>query len=322
MTPGLGKALRWGVLLAIAALLTVFARGVDWPAVGRAMRSASVPLLLAATAVNLVSLLAKGVRWWLFLRRAGVDSLGVVLRATVAGSGLNNILPANAGEAARVVFVARTENVPAADVLGALALERSFDVIGFVLLLVGAAAFVDVPPMLARWRLPAVGVLVGLMLLLFMVARREAPAEAAELAADASLTLRVRAFVARTLASMTHAAAPGALAGALALSLAAWGLQLATYHLAAMALHFPITLGGTVTVLLAANVGFAVRTTPGGVGVFQVIYAVVAVRLGLPRDLAISVALLLQMLQILPVTLLGVALAPRMMWKAKDIAEV
>ncbi|HET6229955.1 MAG TPA: lysylphosphatidylglycerol synthase transmembrane domain-containing protein [Longimicrobiaceae bacterium] len=322
MTPRLGKALRWGVLLAIAALLAVFARGVDWPAVGRAMRSASVPLLLAATAVNLVSLLAKGVRWWLFLRRGGVSSLGVVLRATVAGSGLNNVLPANAGEAARVVFVARSESVPAADVLAGLALERSFDVIGFVLLLVGAAAFVDVPPMLARWRLPAIGVLAALMLLLLLVARRQAPAEAAELAADAGLTLRVRAFIVRTVASMTHAASPGALAGALLLSLVAWGLQLATYHLAAMALHFPITLGGTVTVLLAANLGFAVRTTPGGVGVFQLIYAVVAVRLGLPREAAISVALLLQMLQILPVTLLGAALAPRMMWKAKGARDI
>ena len=66
-----------------------------------------VPLLLAAALVNLASIVVKGVRWWVFLRPIGATSLPLALRATFAGAGLNNVLVANGGEAARVVFVAR-----------------------------------------------------------------------------------------------------------------------------------------------------------------------------------------------------------------------
>jgi uncharacterized membrane protein YbhN (UPF0104 family) len=53
-----------------------------------------------------------------------------------------------------------------------------------------------------------------------------------------------------------------------------------------------------------------VRATPGNVGVFQLVYGVTAEALGLHRDSAVAVALLLQLLQNVPVTLLGVAIAP------------
>jgi uncharacterized membrane protein YbhN (UPF0104 family) len=97
---------------------------------------------------------------------------------------------------------------------------------------------------------------------------------------------------------------------ALALSVLGWSLQVATYHLTAMAAGFQIPVVGTVACLLAVNVGFAIRATPGNVGLFQMMYAVTAAAFGLDRDQAIGVAFLIQTQQILPVTALGVSLAP------------
>jgi len=73
------------------------------------------------------------------------------------------------------------------------------------------------------------------------------------------------------------------------------------------------------------NLGFALRATPGNVGVFQAAYAATAVAFGVDRDAAIAVAFLIQAQQILPVTLLGVALAPEFIFKqtkrrASDVA--
>ena len=53
-----------------------------------------------------------------------------------------------------------------------------------------------------------------------------------------------------------------------------------------------------------------VRATPGNVGVFQLVYAVTAHTLGLSKDAAVGVALLLQTIQNVPVTVLGAILAP------------
>jgi uncharacterized membrane protein YbhN (UPF0104 family) len=102
---------------------------------------------------------------------------------------------------------------------------------------------------------------------------------------------------------------------AVALSVLAWALQVATYQMTAQAAHLPMTLVATVASLLAVNLGFALRATPGNVGVFQAAYAATAAAFGMDQNQAIAVAFLIQAQQILPVTLLGVALAPEFIFK-------
>ena len=75
---------------------------------------------------------------------------------------------------------------------------------------------------------------------------------------------------------------------ALALTVVNWGTQIASYHLTAIAAHFPISLAGSITAMLLVNVGFLVRATPGNMGVFQLVYAVTAQALGLSSDAAVG----------------------------------
>src|SRR5262249_54338448 len=122
--------------------------------------------------VNLVSLALKGVRWWIFLRPAGVPSLWLALRATFAGAGLNNVLVANGGDAARVVFVARTAHVQSARILASLALERLFELIGYVVLFVLVVSFLDLPARLVRMRPAAwLGLVLAVVLMIYLVRR-------------------------------------------------------------------------------------------------------------------------------------------------------
>jgi uncharacterized membrane protein YbhN (UPF0104 family) len=108
---------------------------------------------------------------------------------------------------------------------------------------------------------------------------------------------------------------------AMLLSLVNWAAQIATYHLVAVAAHFPISIPGSVATLITANVGFLVRATPGNVGVFQVVYGVTAQALGLDKAAAVAVALLLQLIQNVPVTLLAIVIAPDLVlhWRDKRV---
>jgi hypothetical protein len=74
-----------------------------------------------------------------------------------------------------------------------------------------------------------------------------------------------------------------------------------------------LPLAGTVAAMLLTNAGLVLRATPGNVGYFQFAYAVAATRFGVPMEAAVASALLLQVVQIVPVTLLAVALAPQML---------
>ena len=72
---------------------------------------------------------------------------------------------------------------------------------------------------------------------------------------------------------------------------------------------------GSLACLLGINVGLIVRATPGNVGFFQFVYALTAGEFGVAQNDAIAVSLLIQTIQILPLTLLGIALAPEFIFR-------
>ena len=152
MSKAVSRSLRVALSVAIIAGLVLFARKVNWSTTWEKITEANLTILLAAAVVNLLSLALKGVRWWIFLRPAGVPSLWLAIRATFAGAGLNNILVANGGEAARVVFVARAAHVQSAKILASLALERMFELIGYIVMFVLAVSFLELPHWLSRAR--------------------------------------------------------------------------------------------------------------------------------------------------------------------------
>lgn len=285
MSTGHRRALRLVTGLALGALLVVFGRRVDWPGTWEVLRRADPLLVAGAAGLNLLSLALKGVRWWVFLRSLGPVRLSLVLRATVAGASLNNLLIAQGGEGARVLLVARAAGIPSAGVLAALALERTLDILSYLTLLVSVAWMIELPDHIARWRSAAAAVLAVLVLLL------------------AALGMG-------TWRSAARMATPSRLATALLLSLAAWSLQVATYHLAARAAHLPLPLSGSIAALLAVGISFLVRATPGNVGIFQVIYALTVRSFGIAEAPAVATALLIQTLQVVPVVVLGTVAAP------------
>jgi hypothetical protein len=104
MKKATSRILRLALTAAIIVALVLFARKVNWHTTWRSIADANRRDLALAALVNLLSLALKGVRWWIFLRPVGSPSLWLAIKATFAGAGLNNILVASGGEAARVVF--------------------------------------------------------------------------------------------------------------------------------------------------------------------------------------------------------------------------
>ncbi|PYO47732.1 MAG: hypothetical protein DMD72_09410, partial [Gemmatimonadetes bacterium] len=304
---------------AILVFLILFARTIDWHAAWSSMRHASLPLLAAAIAVNLLSVVIKGVRWWLFLRPIGITSLPLALRATVAGAGLNNVLVASGGDAARVVFVSRVSGASSSTVLASMALERLFDPIGFVILLVFGVLVFELPPQFERWKVPAEILLVVIVLLLafFVYAtRRMKPEHVPERRAKPRTFMgKFRAYFLSFGQTAGRLATGPRFLAAIILSLGSWACQLWTFELAAAAAHVKMPLAGSLACLLGINVGLIIRATPGNVGFFQFVYALMAEQFGVARNDAIAVSLLIQTLQILPLTLLGMGLAPEFIFR-------
>ena len=308
MTTGRIRALKALGSGAVLVLLVIFVRQVPWRAVLLAARTADPWLLLAAATLNLLSLAAKGVRWWVFLRPVGVRSLPLVMRATVIGASLNNLLVAQGGEGARVLLVARGAGVSSARVLAALAVERAFDALSYLTLLVGAAWLLPLPAALIRWRITAsVALGLGMLAAAWMLVRaRDAPRASRDaLPANAVAPSSVAGYAGRFLAAIGNTVSTGSFAAGAALSIVAWLLQVATYHLVASATNSTLPVAGSVAALLAVGVSFLVRATPGNVGVFQMVYALTVASFGIARPAAVAIAVLIQAVQVVPTLLAG-----------------
>ena len=87
---------------------------------------------------------------------------------------------------------------------------------------------------------------------------------------------RAKAYFSRLVQTIGAVSSGPRFISALLLSVAAWALQVATYQMTARAAHFPMTTVSTIAALLAVNLGFALRATPGNVGLFQAAYAATA----------------------------------------------
>jgi len=317
----IGRLVRLTLSAAIIVLLILFARKVDWGQAWHAMITSSRPLLLAALAVNLLSLVARGVRWWILLRAVGSPSLALCMRATFAGAGLNNVLVANGGDAARIVFVTRSSGVPAARVLATAALDRLFDPIGFIVLLAVGLAVFTLPSEFEVLRWPVVIALIVITVALVWLARTAPDVEAEQIverrATPRGWRARALAWLREFGGSMRELATGPRMVPLLVLTILAWLGQLATFVYAARAARIHLPIQGSLAALLAVNVSLVVRATPGNVGFFQFAYALATAPFGTAEANAVGVAVLIQALQIIPTTLIGVALAPEFIFRRK-----
>jgi len=200
-----------------------------------------------------------------------------------------------------------------------MALEKLFDPIGFVILLVAGVLAFQLPPQFERWKVPAEILLVVIVApaCFFVYATRHIKPEHVpeRRARPRTVWGRVRAYFQSFGQTAGRLATGPRFLAATLLSLGAWACQLWTFELAAAAAHVTIPVAGSLACLLGINVGLIIRATPGNVGFFQFVYALMAQQFGVSRDDAIAVSLLIQTLQILPLTLLGIVLAPEFIFR-------
>ena len=293
------KRWHWVVSAVVIALLAFATRQVHWAAAAAAICRASLSLLLLALALNGASLVLRATRWWVFLRAAGIGSLPTALRGVIVACGFNNLVVANGGEAARALLITRTTGAPVASVLATIALDRLFDPICFGLLFVVGTLTVPLPAGLSATlsALTLVAAAVFLAVLL-TVPRPERPATGNGWRHQLSV---LRECI-RCLST------PRRFGIALLLSAGVWLLQLLEYTIVAESLGMNLPFGASVAAMIVINAGLLLRATPGGLGYFEFAYALAVSHFGVTTDMAVAIALVIQMIEIIPVTLAAVVI--------------
>jgi glycosyltransferase 2 family protein len=284
-------------LIALAAVVWWAAKqdAPEFPTGGDA-----VAWLGAAVALYAVATILRGERWHWILQVTGVRTHRSDCYAlTTVGYMGNNVLPARAGEALKVVLLSARCDASKRTLLGSVVAERILDLLAlatiFVVVVYGALSSSVLPtdrPLLVA----------GLGVLLLVVAgvalwvlRRHHVFE------------RARDWL-RPLAD-----APRALLGrdgALLLvgTFVLWAFEAAVYLAVARAVELDFSVTGALYLVALTNFVAALPAAPGSIGTFDAAVAFGARRLGASGSMAVTYMLLLRFILYIPITVVGLVI--------------
>ena len=300
----LRSAAAWLGLAVTAAFVYLAVRNVDWSTSWAALRSSDPWWLLPALAALGFAVLLRAVRWQSLFAPETRPPLGATTRALLLGYFFNNVLPARAGEAARVVALHRAAAMSRAELAATVVVERVFDVLSLVALLFVASPWLPH----VSWARSA-AVLAGAL-----------GAACAVVVAGVALwgerpfrfLLRPLAFLpflaeerlGRTASNLIHGLAgvrrPRLTLVALAWTVLSWlGLALSTWFVL-RAFDLGLSPLAAVLTVVAINLALILPSSPAAVGVFEAATLVALSAYGVSSSEALPVALVLHLLNLLP----------------------
>lgn len=287
--------------------LVISMRGVDLGEMTEALSHARYWTLIPAMGAVVLSFFLRAVRWQLILRSLRPVSLHDAYAATMIGFMANNILPMRIGEVVRAVVIGRRAKVSRSSALATVAVERVFDVVILLAVLVLGSAGYELPESIRG----AIGVLgVGTVLILgvlVVLARRErVGAVVARLPGGSS---RIGQKVAVTLDKFQDGFGifrdARTVTLTLLLSVLVWGGFVVAYHYSLVAFGLDLSLRAPLFLLGVVSIGVMLPSAPGYIGTMQYFFAFAVEPFGVDRAVALSASWFFWFAQYVPVTLLG-----------------
>jgi uncharacterized protein (TIRG00374 family) len=293
-----GAWIAAGILLA-AFFLYLSLRGIDWHQVGRTIAAAEWSRLAVASALGVLALFMRALRWRLLLTAGGPVDVASAFWATAAGYFGNNFLPARAGELVRTVMISARTTLDAPFVLATALSERVADAIALVIITGAVLLVVPAPP---GWMAGAartfgtIGVAAAAVLALLPLLEAPVRAAIARAPLPHALQPRLLAAIEQGLRGMRGFHSMPRLAGFLALTVAIWCVDAFGTVLAAAALGFEMPLAVAFLLIAALGVATALPSTPGYVGIYQFVAVTVLTPFGFTRSDALAFILVVQAL--------------------------
>jgi glycosyltransferase 2 family protein len=237
-------------------------------------------------------------RWHQILEHTGVHAKRADCYAlTTVGYMGNNVLPARAGEALRVMLLSPRCNASKRTVISSIVAERVLDVIAlltiFVVTVYGVLNTAEVLPTDRPLLVTAIGVVLLLAAAAAIwVLRKHRSFE------------RVRDWL-RPLAD-----SPRALVSPWGLVLLAgtyllWTIEASVYWTVARAIDMDISISGALYLVALTNFVAALPAAPGSIGTFDAAVAWGAHRLGASGSVALSYVILIRFVLYVPITVVG-----------------
>ncbi len=308
----LPRARTWLILIGLlvsAAFAYLAVKGAQLDKVWAALRESDYAWLLPSLAAGTVWFFMRAERWRSLYARDRRPPLRACSSALFVGYLFNNILPARAGEAARVVALKRKASASIAETTATVVLERVFDVLSLLLLL-----FVALPWLPDLTWLRAAGVLAAVLLVILaavvvvLAVFKERPfAFAFRLAGRLPLLSeeRLRHSPMNFLHGLLALRSATTALVAFAWTTASWIVLGFSFWFVMLAFDLGLSPLAGLLVVIAIGLAMILPSSPGALGVFEWATVLALSAYGIGDSKALSYALVLHAVNLLPFFLLA-----------------
>jgi uncharacterized protein (TIRG00374 family) len=306
--------LRVGALTLMAAGFLWAGHDIDWTDLKIALGEAQLPWLALAAVVNFGVLYVQAWRWFALVRPLSpLVTMGQAFQATIVGFAVSTVVPARAGELARVEWLGRRAQLPRFSVLASVVLDHLVNGLGLVVAIALLPLFTEVPLWLGPGAWIAGALFVVAAVLVFVLRPREDdPRDVLRLAAGALTHSGIRRLALQLRAGLGAVRSRRALAVSVSASFISWALEVNVTMLSLRAMGLRLPLLASILVLLAVNLALALPLAPpGNMGTLELGATVALLRFGVPKEQALAFALCYHFLQVGPIVIAGLFFASR-----------
>ena len=307
---GLGSWQLWiGISFSLFFLILAL-RGVNLRETVNALRRVNVLILVAAVVSFMLSVAAKSIRWQLLLGVRKAPSFGRTFSILSVGLMVNAFLPTRLGEFARAYLMGEAEADSKVYVLGTVAVEKVSDLLSLLLLVAVLLSQMALPEWLAG---PARGTALILAILvpcfILLVWQRKFILRMVEQISHfvpASWRGWLMRQTSHGLASLEVMRSPRLLIGLFGCSIIVWTISALTNYLVFLSLRIAMPVWASLLLLAVLQIGTAVPSSPGSIGVFQYLVVLTLSIFALDKNVALGYSFVLYLVIFVPIALLGI----------------
>ncbi len=305
-----------GLLIGSVCVYLVL-RGVDFAEVARALAQAQYGYVLLGVCVMMASNFLRAWRWRYLLAPVKTVNIASLFTALMIGYAANSFMPAHLGEVLRAYVIGKKQSISASASLASIVVERILDVVSLIALM-GVLLFVHPFP---AWVVESGTLMLagaaGLLAALVAFKRGEAKASRLLQRVLRPLPLPVSSKLIALMVTFLSGISPlrsrWHYLAVVVLSAGIWLCYAGAYYACLQAFHLTATYHliwyAGLVVLVLTTISVVIPSTPGYVGTFHYLCQAALMMFGVPAAEALSFAIVAHALGLLPVTLLGLALA-------------
>ncbi len=290
------KALIGIVVSAICIGIVI--HGIEWSAVGDALRRTNLFLLLPAIGFLVLLFYLRACRWRRLVQPIATLPLRPFWSASLIGFMANDVLPLRVGELVRAYALAHLTPVRLSAALATAVLERVWDAVAVGVLTILTLSQFSLPKWVARTNWTILAACVVVLMAGAWLARQRGRGMM-------WLPERFAATAERFVSGLQSLHSPSALIWVLLLSFAVWFALVGYYWVLLRACGFSLPFEAALLVTIFTVFAAALPAAPGFVGTFQYATVLALSFFSVPKAEALGFSIIAHLAQLAPVTLAG-----------------